>query len=206
MAYQNQFEYAQKISRIKLSNYDCRIQRTLTSTARYTNQCQIQETTGLATDQTDPALSLDLSYQLLDGFNLQTSPQIVTAGTPADSTDIGGLRLVCNESGIYKIDIYIRATAQTLLCNQALIRGVNGLGFQNVSPILGNAADSTLYIHPKTTTIPTPFVDTQIRMNSIARLNFNDFVQVSFTSPNGTGGSLATTIQTMTQHLTKLNS
>ena len=206
MAYQSQFEYAEKLSRIKLDNYDLRIQRTLTTTNRYTNYCQIQETTGLSTDQTDPSLSLDLSYQLLDGFNVQTSPQIVTAGTPGTPTDIGGLRLVCNESGIYKIDVYIRATSQAVLCNQALIRGVNGLGFQNVPPTLGNPADSLLYLHPRNSTISVPFVDTQIRMNSIARLNFNDFVQVSFASPNGVGGQFVCTIQTMTIHLTKLNS
>ena len=67
--------------------------------------------------QTDPALSLDLSYQQLDGFNVQTSAQLTPAGVPVDSSDIGGLRLVCQEGGIYKIDVQIKCTAPSVFAN-----------------------------------------------------------------------------------------
>jgi len=115
MAFQSQYQYSQKYSRIKLDNYNCYLQRTLTATNRYTNYCQMQEV--LAYGQTDPALSLDLSYQQLDGFNVQTSPQIVTVGTPADASDTGGLSLFCQEGGIYKIDVQIKCTTPSVFAN-----------------------------------------------------------------------------------------
>ena len=206
MAYQSQFEYAQKLSRIKLDNYLCVIQRTLTNNNRYNNYCQIQETTGMATNQTDPALSLDATYNLFDGFNVQTDSQIVTNGLPANSSDIGGLRMVCNESGIYKIDVNIRFQNPGFLLNQALIRGVNGTGFQNAAPVLGNAADGLLVLHPRTSAIGQTTTISHCRLNTIARLNFGDFVQVSQASPNGAVGTSTFTINQMTIHLIKLNS
>lgn len=204
MAYQSQFQYAQKYTRIKLSNYACYLQRTLTATNRYTNQCQMQE--ALAFGQTDPALSLDLSYQQLDGFNVQTSPQIVTAGTPADGSDVGGLSLTCQEGGIYKIDVQIKCTTPSVLANQALIRLVNNFGFSNVAPFYTNPADGLLFLHPQQSTLTTQHNTSQFRMNSMARLNQGDSIQVSYASPNGAGGSLVTTIETMTIHLVKINS
>lgn len=40
----------------------------------------------------------------------------------------------------------------------------------------------------------------------MARLNQGDSIQVSYASPNGAGGALVTTIETMTIHLVKINS
>ena len=205
MSYQSSRQYAQRYSRIKLENYQLVLQRALTSTNRYNNQCQIQETTGFGTNQTNPALSLDAGYQYLDGFTIDVTPQIVTAGLPADSSDIGGLRLVCQEAGTYKIDVAIRATNPSLLVNQCLIKGRNGTGFQNVAPVLGNPAYSILNLHPRTSTIPFPYNSTQFRLNAVTRLDAGEFVQVSFASPSGSGGALVLTIQTMTIHLTRIN-
>ena len=204
MSYQSQFQYAQKYTRIKLSNYACYQQRALTATNRYINQNQMQEV--VLYGQTDPALSLDLSYQQLDGFNVQTSAQLTPAGIPVDGSDIGGLRLVCQEGGIYKIDVQIKCTAPTLLANQALVRLVNNFGFSNIAPVYANPADGLLFMHPQTSTLTTQHNTSQFRMNSMARLNQGDSVQVCYASPNGTGGSLITTIETMTIHLVKINS
>lgn len=204
MAYQSQFQYSQKYTRIKLDNYNCYLQRTLTATNRYTNFCQMQEV--LAFGQTDPALSLDLSYQQLDGFNVQTSPQTNVVGVPVDASDIGGLRLVCQEGGIYKIDVQIKCTTPSVLANQALIRLVNNFGFSNVAPFYTNPADGLLFLHPQQSTFVTQHNPNQFRMNSMARLNQGDSIQVSYASPNGASGSLMTTIETMTIHLVKINS
>lgn len=102
MAYQYNNLYNQKFSRIRLTNYIQRKIRGFSTSYSSIQYCPLQQTTGFTLNSVAPVI--DPSFTFLDGFTYSNTPQAsATFGVPNTTTDVGGLRLICQEGSMYRI-------------------------------------------------------------------------------------------------------
>ena len=198
MAYQYNSLYSQNYSRIKLTNYVQRKIRGYTTSYISTQYCPFQESTGFTINSTAPII--DPAFTILNGFSYSNTPQAsATFGVVNTITDVGGLRLICQEGSLYRIKGHITFN-NSLFYNFCIMRYDTNGGFD-----ISTAQNKQIGINSARSVYQNYYNGRLVNFDTYVRLNQGDVLIPALNLPTGfIDGSTSLTINEMIINIIKV--